>query len=158
MEMLPTVWVDADAAPRAVKEVLYRASERRGVPVVLVANSWFRHPTTGSVRFVQVESGADVADDYIAEHSEPKDLVITSDIPLAPRVLASGIAVLQPHGRELDQDNIDEALALRDFKESLREGGTVTGGPPSYGAKHKQRFSNALDRWITMAQRASSRP
>jgi len=156
MGTVATVWVDADAAPRAVKEVLYKASERRGVPVVLVANSWFRYPQGGSVRFVQVAAGPDVADDYIAEHSEPNDLVITADVPLAARVLSRGIAVLQPHGRELDQDNIDEALALRDFKESLREGGTVTGGPPAYGAKHKQRFSNALDRWITMAQRAST--
>jgi uncharacterized protein len=152
----PTVWVDADASPRAVKEVLYKASERRGLVVVLVANCWFRHPQGGGVRFVQVDAGPDVADHYIAEHSQGGDLVITADIPLAARVVPKGVAVIAPHGRELDQESIDEALSLRDFKESLREMGTVTGGPPSYGPKQKQRFSNALDRWITMAERMRS--
>ena len=143
------IWVDADATPRAVKEVLFKASERRGVDIILVANSWFQHPQHGRVTFVQVEQGPDEADHYIAEHAQLGDLVITGDIPLAARVVPNGVAVIQPHGRELDQESIDEALALRDFKESLRDAGTMTGGPPPFGAKQKQRFSNALDRWLS---------
>ena len=143
------IWVDADATPRPVKDVLFKASDRRGVDLVLVANSWFRHPRSTAIRFVQVDQGPDEADNYIAEHAESGDLVITADIPLASRVVPKGVAVIQPHGRELDQSSIDEALALRDFKESLRDGGTITGGPPPFGPKQKQRFSNALDRWIS---------
>ncbi|MEE2828842.1 MAG: YaiI/YqxD family protein [Myxococcota bacterium] len=143
------IWVDADAMPRAVKEVLFRASDRRAVSVVLVANSRLPDPGYGDVSFIQVDQGPDEADHYIAEHVEAGDLVITADIPLAARVVPKGAAVIQPHGRELDQDSIDEALALRDFKESLRESGTITGGPPPFGPKQKQRFANALDRWIS---------
>lgn len=144
-----TIWVDADATPRAVKEVLFKASLRRDVPVVLVANSWLEVPRRGRVRLVQVGRGPDVADDYIAEQAQTGDLVVTADVPLAARVVPKGAAVIQPHGRELDQASIDEALAMRDFKESLRDMGEMTGGPPPYGVKQKQQFSNALDRWIT---------
>jgi len=144
-----TIWVDADATPRPVKEVLFNASDRRGVRLVLVANSWMRHPTHGLISFIQVAAGPDVADDYIAEHAQAGDLVITQDVPLAARVVPKGAAVIQPSGTELDQDSVDEALSMRDFKESLRNSGEVTGGPPPFGPKQKQRFSNALDRWIT---------
>lgn len=143
------VWVDADATPRPIKEVLFRASDRRGIVVILVANSWLQTPRHGAVSLIQVKQGPDEADHYIAEHAEAGDLVITADIPLAARVVPNGVAVIQPHGRELDQDSIDEALAIRDFKESLRDAGEMTGGPPPFGNKQKQRFSNALDRWIT---------
>jgi len=143
------VWVDADAAPRPVKDVLFKAAERRGVMVTLVANSPLSHPRIATIKSVVVGKGPDEADDYIAEHAQAGDLIITQDIPLAARVVPEGVAVIQPHGRELDQDSIDEALALRDFKESLRTGGTVTGGPPPFGSKQKQRFANALDRWIS---------
>jgi uncharacterized protein YaiI (UPF0178 family) len=143
------IWVDADATPRPVKEVLFRASDRRAVPITLVANSWMNVPRGGAVSFIQVGEGSDVADDYIAEQAVAGDLVITGDIPLAARVVPNGVAVIQPHGRVLDQESIDEALALRDFKESLRDTGMITGGPPPYGKKQKQKFSNALDRWIT---------
>ena len=152
----PIVWVDADATPRPVKEILFRASERRSVAIILVANSWLPLPRTGDVSFVQVEQGPDEADNYIAEHAAAGDLVITAGIPLAARVVPNGAAVIQPHGRELDQDSIDEALALRDFKEGLRNAGTITGGPPPYGPKQKQRFSNALDRWISRRGQSSS--
>ena len=142
------IWVDADATPNPVKEVLFRASERRGLPLVFVANSWMRLPR-GLITFIQVAQGPDIADDYIADHAEAGDLVITQDIPLAARVVPRGVAVIQPSGRVLDQSSIDEALSMRDFKESLRDAGTITGGPPPYGPKQKQKFSNALDRWIT---------
>jgi uncharacterized protein YaiI (UPF0178 family) len=144
-----TIWVDADATPRPIKDVLFNASERRKLRLVLIANSWMRHPTYGLVEFIQVAEGPDVADDYIAEQAQAGDLVITQDVPLAARVVPKGAAVIQPNGRELDQDSVDEALAMRDFKESLRESGTMTGGPPPFGPKQKQQFSNALDRWIT---------
>ena len=149
MQQDKRVWVDADATPRPVKDLLFRAAERRGLAVVLVANSWFQHPRHARISFVQVEAGPDEADHYIAEHALAGDLVITADIPLAARLVAYGVAVIQPSGRELDLESIDEALALRDFKESLRTGGTHTGGPPPFGAKQKQRFSNALDRWLS---------
>jgi len=149
MTPIRRIWVDADAVPRPVKEVLFKAAERRGVPVTLVANSPLPHPRDGNVDSVLVDQGPDEADNYIAEHAGPGDLVITQDIPLAARVVPSGVAVIQPHGRELDQDSINEALALRDFKESMRDAGAITGGPPPFDAKQKQRFSNALDRWIS---------
>jgi uncharacterized protein YaiI (UPF0178 family) len=144
-----TIWVDADAMPRPIKEVLFNASERRQVSVVLVANSWLRVPNYGRVSFVQVAAGPDEADNHIAEQAVAGDLVITQDVPLAARVVPKGAAVIQPNGRELDQDSIDEALAMRDFKESLRDSGVMTGGPPPFGPKQKQNFSNALDRWLT---------
>jgi|GEM_PF-266259 len=144
-----TVWVDADAMPRALREVLFRAAERRGTPVVLVANITLPVPRGGLIRSVQVAQGPDVADDWIAEAARAGDLVITQDIPLAARVVPAGASVIQTSGRELDQESIDEALALRDLKETLREGGEMTGGPPPFGNKQKQRFANALDRWLT---------
>ena len=144
-----SIWVDADATPRPIKDLLFAAAERRGVPVIFVANSWLTVPSYGPLRFVQVAAGPDIADDYIAEHALPGDLVITADIPLAARVVPRGVAVLQPHGRVLDQESIDEALAVRDLKEALRDAGTMTGGPPPFSAKHKQHFANGLDRWIT---------
>ncbi|HCP45670.1 MAG TPA: YaiI/YqxD family protein [Deltaproteobacteria bacterium] len=143
------IWVDADATPRPVRDLLFKTSARRHLAVTLVANSPISHPHTTRVASVLVGRGADEADNYIAEHAQPGDLVITQDIPLAARVVPHGVAVIQPHGRELDQDSINEALALRDFKESLRDSGVVTGGPPPFGAKQKQRFANALDRWIS---------
>jgi uncharacterized protein YaiI (UPF0178 family) len=144
-----TIWVDADAMPRALREVLFRAAERRQVPVILIANIRLDVPAGGLIRSIQVAQGPDVADDAIAEAARPGDLVITQDIPLAARLVPNGVSVVQPSGRELDQESIDEALALRDLKESLREAGEATGGPPPFNPKQKQRFSNALDRWIT---------
>jgi len=150
---MATVYIDADATPRGVKEVLYRAAERRGVSLVFVANSWMRVPAYGDIRFVQVESGPDVADDWIAETAEAGDLVITQDIPLAARCVPKGCDVIQPSGRVLDEESVAEALALRDLKEELRDLGDMVGGPPPYGPKQKQAFSNALDRWITRSAR-----
>ena len=145
----PLIWVDADATPRPVRDVLLGASARRNISLVFVANSWMSLPLSPEVRFVQVPKGPDEADKYIAERAQAGDLVITQDVPLAAEVVPRGVAVIQTSGRQLDEQSIDEALALRDFKESLRDGGTMTGGPPPFGAKQKQAFSNALDRWLT---------
>ncbi len=143
------VWLDADAAPGAVKEILVRASLKRDVEMVFVANHWIPQPKSFRISVVTVSSGADVADDYIAERCEEGDLVITADIPLAARAVDRGAFVVTPHGRELDEATVREALSIRDFNEELREVGVMTGGPPPYGPQQKQAFANALDRWIT---------
>ncbi len=150
---MPTIWIDADAAPRACKEVLFKASAKRKVALVLVANHWQQTPRNRLVRFVQVAAGMDVADDYIAEHVEEGDLVITNDIPLAAQVVEKGAEVLRPRGEPLNTTNVAQKLAMRDFMDELRGTGVMTGGPPPYADKDKQRFANAIDRWVTLAQR-----
>ena len=145
-----TIWVDADAAPREVKEILIRASQKRQVTVVFVANRVLNLPRTERLQMIKVEQGPDVADDYIADHCERDDLVISADVPLAARVVEKGGTILQPRGRVLDAENVEEALSVRDFGESLRATGIETGGPPPFKPIHKQKFSNALDRWLTL--------
>ena len=144
-----TIWVDADALPRAVREVLLRAAQRRKISIVLVANRWIEKPKSNWVSTVQVPPGADVADDHIAENCTSEDLVITADVPLAARAVENGSTVITPYGRPLDADNVREALSIRDFHEDLRSSGVMTKGPPPFGQKEVQLFSNALDRWIT---------
>ncbi len=145
-----TIWVDADAAPREVKEILIRASQKRQVTVVFVANRVLNLPKTPCIQMVKVEQGPDEADNYIADHCQCQDLVISADVPLAARVVAKGATILQPRGRVLDSENVEEALSVRDFGESLRSTGIETGGPPPFKPAHKQKFSNALDRWLTL--------
>ncbi len=144
-----TIWVDADATPRPVKEILFRAAEKRPVTIVLVANSGQWVPPRSRVTWVQVPSGPDVADDYIADQCEAGDLVITDDVPLAARVVERGGYALQPRGDLLDAENVAERLSIRDFNDGLRGDGVITGGPAPFGAGDRQRFANALDRWIT---------
>ncbi len=144
----PTIWIDGDGAPKACKEMLFKASGRTGIAVVLVANRAQRVPVTQSVRFVQVSGGLDVADDYIAENCQPGDLVITEDIPLAARIVEAEGTVIRFRGELLTEDNVDQRLAKRNFLDELRGGGVMTGGPPPYGPKDKQRFAGALDRWL----------
>ena len=143
------IWVDADALPNVVKELLVRASIRREVDVVLVANRWMPQPKSAWVEVVTVSAGADVADDHIVEQCEPDDLVVTFDIPLAARAVAEGAIVVTPHGVELDESNVSERLSFRDFSQQLRDHGVQTGGPSAFGDREKQAFANALDRWIT---------
>jgi uncharacterized protein YaiI (UPF0178 family) len=145
----PTIWVDGDAAPKACKEVVFKAGGRVGIQVVLVANHFQMLPRLPKLRFIQVGGGMDVADDYIAEHCQPGDLVLTADIPLAARVIEAGGTVLRFRGEELTHTNVKDRLAMRDFMDELRGGGVLTGGPPPYGPGDKQRFSNALDRWLS---------
>jgi uncharacterized protein len=148
-----TIWIDADGAPKAVKEIVLRASERRKLNAVFVANRWLQLPRSPFVRMVQVGAGMDVADDYIAEHCIPDDLVITSDVPLAASVVEKGGVVLDPRGGVLTADNVRQRLAMRDFKEELRASGVNTGGPPPFGKAERQRFGNGLDRWLTARAR-----
>lgn len=144
------IWIDADAAPRDVKDLVFRAAKRLEVPVVLVANQRL-HPPPGhsGVTAVRVEGGPDVADQYIATHAAPGDLVVTQDIPLAAVLVPMRVAVLDPRGEEHTAETIGERLSVRDFLERLRAAGEVTGGPPPYDARARQAFAAALDRVLT---------
>lgn len=148
---MPTIWIDADAAPRACKEVLFKASERTRIPLILVANQPIKAPNRTWIRMVQVGKGFDIADEYIAENCASGDLVITNDIPLAAQVVEKGALALRPRGELLDAKNVRQQLAMRDFMDSMRGSGVMTGGPPPFGAKEKQQFANALDRWLSKA-------
>ncbi len=149
----PTVWVDADACPRAVKEILFRAAERRQVDVILVANSALGVPRTARVKAITVPKGFDAADDYILEEATPGDLVVTQDIPLGAALVEKGVAVTDPRGNELDAENARQRLSMRDMMDELRGAGAVTGGPSAFGDREKQAFANTFDRMLTRLQR-----
>lgn len=144
----PQIWVDADACPGPVKEILFRAAERAQVEVTLVANQWLRTPSSRFVRALQVQGGFDAADDEIADRAAPGDLVVTQDIPLASRVLAKGADAVNPRGERFTRDNIAERLSVRNFMEELRGAGVQTGGPAAFGARDRQAFAKALDTWV----------
>lgn len=147
------IWVDADACPAVIKEILYRAAKRLGLPLTLVSNQPLRTPSSPLIRSVQVRRGFDVADNYIAERLQPGDLVITADIPLAAQVIENGGEAINPRGERYTPENIRERLALRDFMEELRGTGEVTGGPPPLGQADRQAFANALDRLLAQRRR-----
>ena len=144
----PQVWVDADACPGAVKEILFRAAERAKVQVTLVANQWLRTPPSRYIRALQVQGGFDVADSEIAGRVRPGDLVVTQDIPLAARVIEKGGIAVNPRGERYTPDNMAERLSMRNFMEELRGAGVQTGGPATFHARDRQAFANQLDRWI----------
>lgn len=143
------IWVDADACPVAIKEILFRAAERTAIRVTLVANQPMRVPTSPHVRFQQVAAGFDAADRRIVELLEPHDLVITADIPLAAAALAKQAHALNPRGELYTQDTIRERLALRNFMDELRGSGVVTGGPAALGPRDRQAFANSLDAFLS---------
>lgn len=142
------IWVDADACPGVVKDILYRTADRLHMPLILVANSALRTPPSPYIRTIQVMSGADVADARIAEGMAPGDLVITGDIPLAADVLERGGHALSPRGLVYTKDNIAEQLTMRAFMENLRNEGVQTGGPAPYANADRQAFANQLDRFL----------
>ena len=142
------IWVDADACPKAVKEILYRVAERTEISVTLVANSLLHLPHSSFIHLIQVGSGADIADDEIADKCEVGDLVITADIPLAARVVEKGAQALDPRGTIYDKNNIGQVLSMRNFMDELRGSGVETGGPRGFGQKEKFNFANALDKLI----------
>ena len=142
------IWVDADACPKAVKEILYRVAERTKISVTLVANSPLHLPHSSFIHLIQVGSGADIADDEIADKCEAGDLVITADIPLAARVVEKGAQALDPRGTIYDKNNIGQVLSMRNFMDELRGSGVETGGPSGFGQKEKFNFANALDKFI----------
>ncbi len=146
------IWIDADACPGPVRDIVLRASRRVGIPVTLVANRPLQLPRSPLITAVQVSQGLDEADHYLAQQAQGGDLVITADIPLAARLVAQGIAALNPRGETYSAENIQERLALRDFKEELRSAGVATGGPMPYHNRDKQAFANSLDRWLARNQ------
>ena len=143
------IWVDADACPAVIKEILYRVADRVQMQVTLVANQLLRVPPSRFIRSLQVPSGADVADKEIVRLLEPGDLVVTGDIPLASDVLKKGGHALNPRGEFYTNDNIAQMLTMRAFMDELRGSGVDTGGPAAFSQADRQNFANSLDRHLT---------
>ena len=148
------IWVDADACPVAIKEILFRAAEREQVQITLVANQFLRTPPSRFVRAIQVPGGFDVADAEIANRVAAGDLVVTQDIPLAAQVIAKGALAVHPRGELFTPDTIAQRLGLRDFMEELRGAGVDTGGPAAFHPRDKQAFANQLDVWLARLRQA----
>lgn len=143
------IWVDADACPVAIKEILYRAANRTEIELTLIANQMLRVPPSPWIKALQVPSGFDVADRRIAQEVVAGDVVVTADVPLAAQVIAKGAVVIDPRGELLDKGNIQERLSMRNFMETLRNSGVETGGPASLSAADRQAFANQLDRLLS---------
>ena len=146
------IWVDADACPVVIKEILFKASQRTRTPMTLVANHAMRVPALSWITLLQVESGFDIADNEIIKRMEENDLVITSDIPLAAEVIENKGIALNPRGTLYTPDNVKQHLNMRDFKDTLRGSGIDTGGPPSFTSSDKREFANQLDRLLQQQQ------
>ncbi len=147
------IWVDADACPVVVKDILFRAAQRWQSPLTLVANQMLRTPPSLLIKAVQVPRGFDVADDYIVQHVTAGDLVITGDIPIAAQLVDLQVFVLSPRGESFTTDNIRGRLSTRDMLEELRGAGIDTGGPPAFNQTDRREFANALDRLMTRLTR-----
>jgi len=143
------IWVDADACPVVIKDILFRAADRTGVQLTLVANQPVRIPPSRCIKFIQVASGFDVADNEIVKRLGAGDLVITSDIPLAAEVVEKGAYALNPRGELYSADNIRARLNMRDFMDTLRASGIDTGGPPALSQSDRNSFANHLDKILT---------
>ncbi|RUO73720.1 YaiI/YqxD family protein [Idiomarina seosinensis] len=150
------VWVDADACPVVIKEMLYRAANRKPVEVTLVANQPIRVPPSKWVTSIQVSSGFDVADDEIVARVKTGDLVITSDIPLADEVISKGALALSPRGELFSKENIKSRLNIRDFMDTMRASGIQSGGPAALSQRDKMNFANQLDRWLAKVPGANA--
>ena len=150
----PTLWVDADACPRVIRDILCRAAQRVQLPLVFVANHALGLPPSPFIRHLQVERGFDVADDVIAQRVQAGDFVVTSDIPLAAEVIARGGEAVTPRGERFTRDNVRQRLNMRDFIDTLRASNqAVGGGPPALSERDKQAFANALDRYLARQRR-----
>jgi hypothetical protein len=143
------IWVDADACPAVIKEILYKAAERKRLEMTLVANRQMRLPSSRFIKFLKVTGGFDVADNEIVKRVAPGDLVITADIPLAAEVIEKGGHALNPRGELYTTDNIRDRLSMRDFMDGLRSAGVETGGPAPLNQSDRQAFANQLDRFLT---------
>lgn len=143
------IWIDADACPRVVKEIIFRASHRLKIQVCMVANKSMAKHSGPLVEIIVVEDGFDTADDYIADHAESIDLVVTADIPLAARIVDKGGIALDPRGEIYSEDNMGDRLSMRDLMAELRTDGLVQGGPAPFSLTDRQRFASALDRLLT---------
>jgi uncharacterized protein YaiI (UPF0178 family) len=148
------IWIDADACPKVIKEILYRVSARLQVPLTLVANSRLSIPSSPLIRNIVVAKGFDVADQTIVAEMQAGDLVITADIPLVAEVIEQGGHALNPRGTFYTQENVRQSLAMRNFMDDLRGSGVITGGPPAFAASDRMAFANALDRFLTRSLKA----
>ncbi len=140
------IWVDADACPKVIKEILYRAAERKQIQLILVANNYLSTPPSSFIKSIQVPHGFDVADKHIVQQVSTGDLVVTADIPLAAEVIENGALALNPRGELYTTNNIRERLVMRDFIEEMRSTGMVNGGPPTLSQSDRRAFANQLDR------------
>lgn len=142
------IWVDADACPKAIKDILFRVAERTGITTTLVANQYLPTPPSRYIKMLKVKSGFDVADNEIVKKSSAGDLVITGDIPLAYEVIGKGAHAINPRGERYTQDSIRERLNMRDFMDTLRGSGIDTGGPSALNSRDIQAFANQLDKFL----------
>ena len=144
------IWVDADATPRPVKEMLYRIAQRKiPISIVFVANQRLHLPKNSKLTMQVVGKGFDVADEWIADHAEPGHLVISADVPLAAAVVEKGAVCVTPHGEVIDANNARSRLAMRDYMETMRESGEIVGsGPKPYSDKDKRKIAGVLDKWL----------
>ncbi len=142
------IWIDADACPKAIKEIVFKACLRLNLPLVLVANAYQTIPHHDLIRLIIVDKGTDVADQYIIDNVASRNLVITADIPLAAKVVAKEAIAINPRGEIYNEENIGEILSMRDFMKELRDGGTITGGPATFGPKDVQQFANSLNKLL----------
>lgn len=143
------IWIDADACPKVIKDIIYKTANRLHIQVTLVTNQPFKIPHSAYIDIIQVPNGFDAADEKITEQINQKDLVITEDIPLANAIIKSGAFVLSPRGKMYTEDNIGESLTMRNFKDELRGTGVNTGGPTLFKASNREAFANQLDRFLT---------
>lgn len=148
-----SIWVDADACPNVIKDVLYRAADRTQTMVTFVANQFLRVPPSPWLRTLQVPAGFDVADNEIVKRVQAGDLVITADIPLAAEVIEKGASALNPSGERYSPATIRERLTMRDFMDTMRASGVQTGGPAAMSPRDRQQFANELDSWLRQRQR-----
>lgn len=148
------IWVDADACPNAIKDILFRAAERAQVPLTLVANRYLRTPPSRFIEAIQVPGGFDVADAAIVERVRAGDLVVTQDIPLAALAIDKDALALNPRGELYTRDSIAQRLSMRNFMDELRGAGVDTGGPAAFHQRDRQNFANALDRWLARRRQA----
>lgn len=146
---MPTIWVDADACPNVIKNILFKAAQRHQIKLVLVANHQIHVPRSQFISFVRVSSGFDEADHYLVEKARQGDLIITSDIPLAADAINKGAQVVSPRGEEFTPNNIKERLNIRDFMDTMRSSGVHTGGPASLSNADKHSFARVLDMWLS---------
>ncbi|NKF50544.1 YaiI/YqxD family protein [Shewanella sp. WXL01] len=144
----PFIWVDADACPNPVKDMLFRAAERKQLQLRLVANQLIGHPPSQFIKAIRVSSGFDEADNFIVEQASQGDLIVTADIPLAADGVAKGALVVNPRGTLYTKDNVKQALNSRNFMEEMRSAGVVTQGPAKFSAADKHAFAKVLDKWL----------
>lgn len=148
------LWVDGDACPQAIKEIIIRAGTRLKIETVFVANKQLNVPQNEYFSFVLIQKGPDVADQYIVDHAVAGDVAITQDIPLAGQLVSRGVIVINPHGVQFTEANIGERLASRNLMQELRDSGLVTGGPKPFSDKDKRQFANSLDQILTRLLRS----